>query len=66
MVFKRSIYADRDLDTGHVLAPGDVRIIRPALGLAPSYFRAVVGHALRKPIRKGEPLTAEYVEGIAL
>jgi N-acetylneuraminate synthase len=65
MVFKRSIYADRDLKAGHVLAPGDVRVIRPALGLHPRYFSAVLGKALRKPIRKGEPLLAEYVEGAA-
>jgi len=63
MVFKRSIYADRDLKTGHVLGAGDVRVIRPALGLHPRFFRAVMGNALRKPIHQGEPLTAEHLQG---
>ena len=61
MVFKRSIYADRDLEAGHVLAPGDVRVIRPALGLHPRHFREVHGRPLAKPIRRGEPLTADHV-----
>jgi pseudaminic acid synthase len=61
MVFKRSIYADRDLETGHVLTTADVRVIRPALGLHPRYYRVVLGQTLRKPIRKGAPLTAEHI-----
>ena len=61
MVFKRSIYADRDLEMGHVLSAGDVRVIRPALGLHPRHFQEVHGQPLRKPIRKGEPLTADHV-----
>lgn len=62
MVFKRSIYADRDLEAGHVLEPGDVRVIRPALGLHPRLFAAVQGRVLRRPIRRGEPLTKHHVE----
>lgn len=62
MVFKRSIYADRDMEAGHVLGPGDVRVIRPALGLHPRHFRQVHGQALRQPIRRGEPLTGRHVK----
>jgi pseudaminic acid synthase len=61
MVFKRSIYADRDLEAGHRLAAGDIRVIRPALGLPPRYFRAVLGKPLRKAIQKGQPLTEQHV-----
>ena len=61
MVFKRSIYADRDLEAGHVLEPGDIRVIRPALGLHPRHFRRVHGQILRQPIRRGEPLTEHHV-----
>src|SRR5206468_10662167 len=61
MIFKRSIYADRDLEAGHVLEPGDVRVIRPALGLNPRHFHAVHGRTLQQPIRRGEPLTGRHV-----
>lgn len=60
-VFKRSIYAAADLEMGHYLQPGDLRVIRPAKGLHPKFYRAVLGEALQKPIRKGEPLTAGHV-----
>ncbi|MBV9508237.1 MAG: pseudaminic acid synthase [Acidobacteriia bacterium] len=60
-VFKRSIYAARDLNTGHILKPVDVRVIRPALGLHPRHFHAVLGTPLRRGIGKGEPLLADHV-----
>jgi pseudaminic acid synthase len=60
-VFKRSIYAAADLETGHYLQPCDLRVIRPAHGLHPRFYRAVLGQALQKPVGKGEPLTAGHV-----
>ncbi len=60
-VFKRSIYADRDLPAGHVLCVGDIRVIRPALGLHPREFESAHGRRLVKPIRRGEPLTYEHL-----
>ena len=60
-VFKRSIYADRDMPAGHVIGLGDIRVIRPALGLHPREFDAAFGRALTRPIRRGEPLLAEHL-----
>jgi N-acetylneuraminate synthase len=60
-VFKRSIYADRDLPAGHCIDAGDVRVVRPALGLPPSAFEQVHGRRLARAIRRGEPLTAEHL-----
>jgi len=64
-VFKRSIYAAADLEAGHCLRPPDIRVIRPALGLHPRFYRTVLGQRLQKPIRKGDPLTLEHVGGTA-
>jgi pseudaminic acid synthase len=58
-IFKRSIYADRDLPAGHRIAPGDIRVVRPAKGLHPRHFDATIGQVLTRAIRKGEPLTAD-------
>lgn len=60
-VFKRSLYADRDLPAGHVLVRGDVRVVRPALGLHPREFEAVHGRRLARAIGRGQPLTAEHL-----
>ncbi|MBP6852984.1 MAG: pseudaminic acid synthase [Rhodoferax sp.] len=57
-IFKRSIYADRDLPAGHRITQGDIRVVRPAKGLHPRHFEATFGRVLARAIRKGEPLTA--------
>jgi sialic acid synthase SpsE len=38
-VFKRSIYADRDLPAGHRITQGDIRVVRPAKGAASAPLR---------------------------
>lgn len=60
-VFKRSIYADRDMDAGHVIGPGDLRVVRPALGMHPKAFHALLGAILLKAVRRGEPMTKAHV-----
>ena len=37
-VFRRSLYFVKDLPAGHVIEPGDIRRIRPGMGLAPKFF----------------------------
>ena len=63
-VFKRSIYADRDLPAGHCVTSGDIRVIRPASGLHPRYFAAAHGHVLARAICKGQPLTPEHLPSL--
>lgn len=60
-VYKRSIYADRDLPAGHVVQLGDLRIVRPSFGLHPREFEGVHGRQLSKSIRRGEPLTRGHL-----
>ena len=63
-VFKRSIYADRDMPVGHRIVEGDIRVVRPANGLHPKHFAAVHGQVIRQAIAKGEPLTSGHVGDI--
>lgn len=58
-VFKRSVYAERDLPAGHVIAPGDIRVVRPARGLHPKEFESTHGRTVARLVRRGEPLTDE-------
>jgi pseudaminic acid synthase len=60
-VFKRSIYAQRDLPAGHTIALGDVRVIRPALGLHPRHFQRCQGAVLLQPIKAGQPLLGSHL-----
>jgi len=51
--FRRSIYFVKDLSIGHCITEGDIRRIRPGLGLAPKYFDQILGKRLRVDVKKG-------------
>jgi len=55
-VFRRSLFAVRDIRKGEILSEENVRSIRPGFGLLPKYLEDVLGKRAKKPIRKGTPL----------
>ncbi len=61
MLYKRSIYVIRDLPAGHRLTPDDVKIIRPALGMAPKRMADILGQPLTRDVKKGNPLTEDML-----
>ncbi len=54
--FRRSLYFARDLAAGDVVAPGDVRSIRPGGGLPPKHRDAVIGMRVRCAVSRGTPV----------
>ena len=54
--FKRSIYVTRDIAAGETLTPDNVRVIRPGDGLAPSYYKSVLGKRAKTLLPFGKPL----------
>lgn len=56
MVFRRSIYFVRDLTAGSVIGPGDIRRIRPGMGLAPKHFNELLGKTLKTDVKYGMPV----------
>ena len=58
-VFRRSLYFVKDLKAGHIITENDIRRIRPGYGIAPKYFPKVVGKIVKKPVKRGEPVTWE-------
>lgn len=52
-VFRRSIYFVRDLPAGAVVGAGDIRRIRPGMGLAPKHFDQLVGRRLKVAVTRG-------------
>tara|TARA_A100001391_G_scaffold125291_1_gene85469 strand:+ start:16137 stop:17180 length:1044 start_codon:yes stop_codon:yes gene_type:complete len=61
-VFRRSIYFVKDLPAGHVIKPGDIRRIRPGMGLAPKYFDELIGRKTTKIITKGTATSWSLIE----
>ena len=59
--FKRSIYVVRDIRAGEKLTNENIRIIRPGNGLKPKYFENVLGRTASHPLKRGTPLTWDFI-----
>ncbi len=57
--FRRSIYAVADIAEGELFTEENLRVIRPGYGIAPKYYKGLLGKKSRRAIKRGEPLTAE-------
>ncbi len=56
VLYKRSIYVSKDIKKGETLTTDNLRIIRPALGLAPKYWEDVLGKTAKEDLKAGSPL----------
>lgn len=54
--YRRSIYVCRDIQQGEPLTPDNIRIVRPANGLAPKHWERVLGKVAKGNLLKGTPL----------
>jgi N,N'-diacetyllegionaminate synthase len=62
-VARRSVVAVRDLEAGALIGAGDVAVLRPGTGLAPSMLDVVVGARLGRAVGAQQPLTADDLHG---
>jgi pseudaminic acid synthase len=60
-LFKRSVYAARDIRAGETLTKENIRVIRPGLGLAPKHYDALLGKTASKDIKAGTPFSWDMV-----
>jgi len=58
-----SIFAIRPIQKGEAFTAENIRIIRPAAGLAPRLYPALLGRRARIDIDEAVPLRAEMIEG---
>ncbi|MCW3077279.1 MAG: pseI [Bacteroidetes bacterium] len=59
--FKRSIYVYKDIKKGEVITEQNIKVIRPALGLAPKYYETIIGKKAAKDLLSGSPLLKEDI-----
>lgn len=62
IVFRRSLYAVRDIAADEALSSENVRSIRPGHGLAPAHLPNVLGKRARNDIARGTPLAWHLFE----
>ena len=62
LVFRRSLYAVKNIAAGEILTVENVRSIRPGYGLAPKYLPDVIGTRARKAIARGSSINWSLIE----
>ena len=60
-VFRRSLFAVRDIEAGEPFTRENVRAIRPGTGLAPRHLEEVLQQHASERIERGTPLSWELV-----
>ncbi|WOX56751.1 pseudaminic acid synthase [Methanoculleus receptaculi] len=60
-VFRRSLFAVRDIEAGEVFTEENVRSIRPGYGLPPKYLPVVLGRRAAGKITRGTPLSWDLI-----
>lgn len=61
LVFRRSIYAVKDISSGNKLTKDNIQIIRPGFGLAPKYYEKLIGKKIKCNLKKGTALKLKYI-----
>ena len=60
-VFRRSLFAIKDINEGDIITEENVRSIRPGYGIKPKYFADLKGKPAKKSLKRGEPLTEDML-----
>lgn len=61
IVFRRSIFAVKDIKAGEIFTEDNIRIIRPGYGLKPKYYYNVVGKRAMYNIERGTPIKEDML-----
>ena len=62
----RSLFVVKDIKTGEVFTPENMRSIRPGYGLHTKYFEDILGKKATMDLEKGTPMSFAYVEGMEI
>jgi pseudaminic acid synthase len=60
-VFRRSLFAVKDIKAGQIFSSENIRSIRPGFGLGPGYLEIFLGKPAKKDIKKGTPLSWDLI-----
>jgi pseudaminic acid synthase len=60
-IFRRSLYFVKDLKSGSLIKPDDIRRIRPGFGMPPKFFNDIVGKVTAKDVKRGDPVSWDMV-----
>lgn len=58
---RKSIFVSKDIKKGDVITPENIRVVRPAYGLAPKYYEEVLGKTAKEDMAFGTPLSFDLL-----
>ena len=61
-VFRRSIFAVKDIKEGEIFTDDNLRVIRPGYGVPPKHLKELLGRKSRRFIPRGEPIKSSDLE----
>ncbi|OGG53709.1 pseudaminic acid synthase [Candidatus Kaiserbacteria bacterium RIFCSPHIGHO2_01_FULL_53_29] len=61
IVFRKSLFVVKDIRKGERFTPENVRSIRPGNGLAPKWYRTVLGKRAASDLKRATPLSIHHV-----
>lgn len=60
--FRRSIFVVKDIKKGDVFDETNIKVIRPAYGIKPKFYKDILGQRATRDISFGNPLKMEMIE----
>ncbi len=61
-VFRRSLFAVKDIKAGDLITNENVKSIRPSYGISPKYMKDIYGRTSHREIKRGQPITLDFLE----
>lgn len=62
VVFRKSLFAVKDIKQGETLTEENIRSIRPGYGLPPMHYKEILGKEASRFIKRGTPLAMEMID----
>ncbi len=64
VVFRKSVFAVKDIKKGETFSEDNVRVIRPGYGMKPKYWGDIMGKTALCDLEKGTPVLGEMIGGM--
>lgn len=61
-IFRRSLFAVKDIKAGDEISAENVRSIRPANGINPKFLKSMLGRKAKSDVEYGQPITQEFYD----
>ena len=61
-IFRRSLFAVKDIAEGEEFTLENIKAIRPGYGILPKHLNELIGKKAARSLKRGEPITEEFLK----